>query len=79
MTKEKLPEVLFKTESLSSDEQLHMTMYMTHCLLMYIEEKAESAIELPPGISHSSRVIIHHIADRLGLGSITKGNKGTNK
>ena len=79
MTKDKLPDILFKQGFLSSDEQMHMTMYMAHWLLMYIEENAESAIELPAGISPTNRVIIHHIADRLGLGSFTKGTKGSNK
>ena len=79
VTKDRLPDQLFKLEDLSSDEQLHMTMFMAHFFLMYVEAGNSSAIELPAGITHANRVIVHHITDKLGLGSFTRGSKGTNK
>jgi hypothetical protein len=44
--------------------------------MMFMESGNSSAIELPPGLTHDNRMIMHHICDRLGLGSFTSGSKG---
>ena len=74
--KEKLPEVLFDSEELGTDQRVYLTTFMAHFMMMYAESSLKSPIEFPAGISHSNRVILHHILDKLGLGSFTRGSKG---
>jgi len=74
--KDKFPDQVYSEDDLSREEQKFLTMYMTHFLLQYMDSECKSAIEFPSGISYEVRVILHHICDKLGLGSITRGPKG---
>ncbi|CAI2384310.1 unnamed protein product [Moneuplotes crassus] len=72
--KDYLPDILFK-EELIPEERLFVNVYMAHFLLKYKDGATSTAIELPVGIPHPTRVIIQHISDRLGLGSIVRGGR----
>ena len=45
---------------------------------MYKEGSSKTAIELPGELTFQARMVFHHVADRLGLGSFTRG-KGRSK
>ena len=79
IAKDKLPNILFKQEELSLEERIYLWVFVAHLILTYKEDSPDYQIEFPPDISHLNRMIIHHTADRLGLGSFTRGVKSKNK
>ena len=52
---------------------------MAHLILTYKEDSQTIIYEFPPDISHLNKMIINHTANRLGLGSFTRGVKSKDK
>lgn len=77
--RDSLIDQLFIEEPLTKDEELNLMIYMSHFLISYQQSAVRQAIELPAGIPNPTRIIIHHICDKLGLGSFTRGSKGSQK
>ncbi len=70
-----LPDILFKEGELIEEERLFINVYMSHFLLMYKDGEITTAIELPEGIPHSTRMMVHHICDKYNLGSFVRGGR----
>jgi alpha-tubulin suppressor-like RCC1 family protein len=76
VTKDKIPDQLFKDTELTKEERLYSAVFIAHFLMMYKEAGVEAPIEFPTGMQNDARVLVQHVSDRLGLGSLTRGPKG---
>ena len=74
-----LPDELFMEGNLAKELEEHIIVFMSHFFLNYIDSNVDVPIQMPTGIDHERRMIIHHICDKLGLGSLVRGTKGLNK